>query len=114
MALVSAFMAENQTVTLEDVRRVAELAQLELTAEEEGRMLRDLSAILQHVRQLNALDTATVEPLAQIAELLASAEGQAATLRTDEIRSSLDRGVVLASAPAADSTYFKVPKVIER
>jgi len=114
MALVFAFMAENQAVTLEDVRRVAELANLELTSDEESRMLRDLGAILGHVQQLNALDTAAVEPLAQIAELLTGVEGRAAALRVDEIRPSLDREPVLAGAPSADSTYFKVPKVIER
>jgi len=113
-ALVFAFMAENQAVTLEDVRRVAELANLELTSDEESRMLRDLGAILGHVQQLNALDTAAVEPLAQIAELLTGVEGRAAALRVDEIRPSLDREPVLAGAPSADSTYFKVPKVIER
>jgi aspartyl-tRNA(Asn)/glutamyl-tRNA(Gln) amidotransferase subunit C len=107
-------MAENQAVTLEDVRRVAELAHLELTSDEETRMLRDLSAILEHVQQLNGLDTAAVEPLAQIAELLTGVEGRAAALRADEVCPSLDRAPVLASAPAADSTYFKVPKVIER
>ena len=44
-------------VTIEDVRRVAELANLELTAEEEPRMQRDLNAILGHIAQLNELDT---------------------------------------------------------
>jgi aspartyl-tRNA(Asn)/glutamyl-tRNA(Gln) amidotransferase subunit C len=114
MALVFAFMAENQAVTLEDVRRVAELANLELTSDEESRMLRDLGAILGHVQQLNAMDTAAVEPLAQIAELLTGVEGRATALRADEICPSLDREPVLASATSADSTYFKVPKVIER
>ncbi len=114
MALVFALMAENQTVTLEDVRRVAELANLELTSDEETRMLRDLSAILGHVQQLNTLDTAAVEPLTQIAELLSGAEGTRTALREDEIRPSLDREPVLAGAPSADATYFKVPKVIER
>jgi hypothetical protein len=49
-------MTEPAGVTIEDVRRVAELANLELTAEEEPRMQRDLNAILGHIAQLNELD----------------------------------------------------------
>lgn len=109
-------MADNQTVTLEDVRRVAELAHLDLTPAEEGQMLRDLGAILGHVQQLSALDTAQVEPLAQIAELFParSLDQDNEALRRDEVRPSLNRSPVLAEAPLADATYFKVPKVIER
>lgn len=93
---------------------MAELAQLELTSDEETRMQRDLSAILDYVQQLNELDTAKVEPLAQIAELFHEAEQENASLREDEVRASLDRKRVMASAPVADESYFKVPKVIER
>lgn len=107
-------MTERDAVSLEDVRRVAELAQLELTTEEETRMQRDLSAILGYVQQLNELDTANVEPLAQIAELLHGAEQENASLRADEVRASLDRTCVMQSAPVTDESYFKVPKVIER
>ena len=39
-------MSERASVTIDDVRRVAELANLELTSEEEPRMQRDLNAIL--------------------------------------------------------------------
>ncbi len=50
-------MSGQAGVSIEDVRRVAELANLELTAEEEPRMQRDLNAILDHIAQLNELDT---------------------------------------------------------
>ena len=46
-------------VTIEGVRRVAELANLELTAVEEPRMQRDLNAVLGYVEQLNELDMET-------------------------------------------------------
>ena len=107
-------MTERDAVSLEDVRRVAELAQLEMSSDEETRMQRDLSAILGYVQQLNELDTAKVEPLAQIAALLHGAERENASLREDEVRASLERKRVMASAPVADESYFKVPKVIER
>ena len=112
-------MNASKTITLEDVRRVAELASLELTAEEETRMQRDLDAILGHVMQLNELDTKDVPAMAQVSEILAAeAQKNAATgaenLRADVARPSLDRPVVMATAPESDGACFKVPKVIER
>jgi aspartyl-tRNA(Asn)/glutamyl-tRNA(Gln) amidotransferase subunit C len=106
-------MSESGTVSVEDVRRVAELASLELTAEEETNMLRDLNAILGHVSQLNELDTSQVPPMSQVSEVIG--DGQTPNvLRADEVRPSLDRAVVMACAPETDGVFFKVPKVIER
>jgi len=105
-------MSDSATVSVEDVRRVAELANLELTAEEETHMLRDLNAILAHVSQLNELDTSAVEPMAQVSEVIGS--GQQSALRPDEVRPCLDRAHVMACAPETDGIFFKVPKVIER
>jgi aspartyl-tRNA(Asn)/glutamyl-tRNA(Gln) amidotransferase subunit C len=99
-------------VTLEDVGRVAELANVELTPEESGKMLLDLNAILDYVAELNELDTAGVAPLAQVSEL-AYAAGTT-VVRADVTVPSLDRAVVMREAPETDGTFFKVPKVIER
>lgn len=108
-------MSERFSVTLDDVRRVAELANLELTAEEEPRMQRDLSAILGHIAQLNELETSGVPAMAQVSEMLgAVAEATGAELRPDVVRPSVDRAVVMAAAPETDGRFFKVPKVIER
>jgi aspartyl-tRNA(Asn)/glutamyl-tRNA(Gln) amidotransferase subunit C len=102
-------------VTVEDVRRVAELANLELTAEEEPRMQRDLNAILGHIAQLNELDTSGVPAMAQVGEMLGGiADATGASLRADMVRPSLDRAAVMAEAPESDGRFFKVPKVIER
>lgn len=108
-------MSETGAVTIEDVRRVAELANLELTSEEEPLMQRDLNAILGHIAQLSELDTADVPAMAQVGEMLGSeihANGE--DLRLDEVRPSVDRKAVMASAPETDGRFFKVPKVIER
>jgi aspartyl-tRNA(Asn)/glutamyl-tRNA(Gln) amidotransferase subunit C len=99
-------------VTVEEVERVAELAQLELAPEEKPGMVRDLNAILDYVAELNELDTAGVMPLSQVTEL--EGAGGAGSLRADELRPSLDRSDVMAQAPETDGTFFKVPKVIER
>jgi aspartyl-tRNA(Asn)/glutamyl-tRNA(Gln) amidotransferase subunit C len=106
-------MSQSETVTVEDVRRVAELASLELTPEEEPRMLRDLNAILGHVAQLNELDTSNVPPMAQVSEVLGSGD-EVTVLRSDAVVPSLDRATVMACAPETDGVFFKVPKVIER
>lgn len=106
-------MSESQTVSVEEVRRVAELANLELVPEEETRMVRDLNAILGYVAQLNELDTSTIAPMAQVNEVIAGSQVET-VLRKDEVRPCLDRKEVMAVAPETDGVFFKVPKVIER
>lgn len=102
-------------VSLEEVRRVAELANLQLTAEEEPRMQRDLNAILEHIARLSQLDTSDIEPMAQVGELLGRTSGSAGeSLRMDIVRPSIDRRAVMATAPETDGRFYKVPKVIER
>ena len=124
-------MSAPERVTLADVRHVAALAHLELTAAEEPVMARDLNAILGYIDQLNELDTQAVEPMAQVSQILpppsldlqtqrpsdkesqpVNATGSA--LRDDVVRPSVDRALVLAEAPETDARFFKVPKVIER
>ncbi len=116
--------AKPEPVPLEQVLRVAELAQLELREDEQQEMLRDLNAILGHVAQLNELDTRDVAPMTQVnavmhgdANVTSESQGSIASgnvLRDDTQRPSLDRAKVMATAPETDGTYFKVPKVIER
>ena len=102
-------------VTVKDVERVAELAHLELGPEEVEPMLRDLNAILDYVAELNQLDTAGIEPLAQASELMVEQKSFAHSLpRPDRLEPPLARPVVMAQAPETDGAFFKVPKVIER
>jgi aspartyl-tRNA(Asn)/glutamyl-tRNA(Gln) amidotransferase subunit C len=102
-----------QRVSVEDVERVAELAHLELAADETPGMVHDLNAILDYVAELNELDTSGVAPLAQVSEMSQGA-GMANTLREDRPRPSLERAGVMPQAPESDGVFFKVPKVIER
>ena len=109
-------------VTREDVRHVAALASLELTAAEEVSMERDLNAILGYVAELNELDTSSIAPMSQVSEILAAhgprdevgGGSSPSALRADEPRPSLPRPIVMRQAPATDGSFFKVPKVIER
>src|ERR1700683_3772982 len=101
------------SVSEQDVDRVAELANLELTISEKAQMLRDLNSVLGYFAQLNELDTSSVPPMAQVADLLAQGREliiAAQHLRADEIAPSLSREPVLDSAPDADGIFFKVPK----
>ena len=106
-----------------DVLHVAELANLELTAEERARMLKDLNSILEYVDRLNQLDTAGVPPMAQISDRCgvdqrkSGSERFAYASRDDVLhglRPSLERQQALTNAPATDGEFFKVPKVIEK
>jgi aspartyl-tRNA(Asn)/glutamyl-tRNA(Gln) amidotransferase subunit C len=99
-------------VSVEDVERVAELAHLELAADETPGMVHDLNAILDYVAELNELDTSGVAPLAQVSEL--EGAGGASSLREDHPRPSLERTSVMPLAPESNGVFFKVPKVIER
>ena len=105
------------TVSLQDVERVAELANLELTNTEKTAMLRDLNSVLDYFGELNQLDTSSVPAMAQIADQVREEtlpSGPAPTMRADEIAPSLERQQVMAAAPDTDGVFFRVPKVIER
>ncbi len=102
-------------ITDKDVSYVADLANLELTAQERGRMLRDLNSILEYIDRLNELDTANVPPMAQTAVPAEAAAGATSTiLRADQLLPCLPRQAVLENAPDSDGEFFKVPRVIEK
>jgi aspartyl-tRNA(Asn)/glutamyl-tRNA(Gln) amidotransferase subunit C len=91
-------------VTPETVDHVARLAHLSLTAEEKATFARQLDDVLAYAESIQALDTASVEPMSHAAG--------AGGLRADEPRPGIDRDTVLAEAPDADSGLFRVPRVI--
>jgi len=110
-------------VTEKDVAYVADLANLELSAEERSGMVRDLNSILDYVDRLNELDTSNVEAMAQVSDRYdvgAAEQGSnrfAYATREDileGLRKSLKQEVALENAPDSDGTFFRVPKVIER
>ena len=121
-----------------DVLYVAELANLELTPEERGLLLRDLNSILEYVEILKEVDTTGVEPMAQTSDRFGVDTGATGTTRfayaaradvatpacADEApaqadsyassKRSLPHDEALANAPESDGKFFQVPKVIER
>jgi aspartyl-tRNA(Asn)/glutamyl-tRNA(Gln) amidotransferase subunit C len=99
-------------VTEKEVNYVADLANLELTAEERTRMVRDLNNILQYVDTLGELETTNVAPMAQVMTPGVTELGY--SRREDVRRPSLPHDEVLSNSPAPHADFFKVPKVIER
>ena len=97
-------------ITEKDVRYVGALANLELSDAEVLRLAADMDAILTYVEKLNELDTAAVEPMAQV--LYDAPEDVA--MRADRERPSFPQNKALANAPESGAGHFKVSKVIER
>ncbi len=90
----------------EDVRRIAHLARLEVSAEEVERTRDQLNNILAFVEQLQAVDTAGVTPMAHAVDVVQR-------LRQDAVTESDRRQDFQAVAPEAEAGLYLVPKVIE-
>jgi aspartyl-tRNA(Asn)/glutamyl-tRNA(Gln) amidotransferase subunit C len=89
-----------------DVKYVAHLARLNLTAEEEEKFGAQLGQILTNVAKLNQLDVSQVEPTAHAIPLVN-------VTRPDEIRPSISNEEALRNAPAKANGLFIVPKIVE-
>lgn len=90
----------------EQVRHVARLARLSLSAEEVATYGQQLSAILDAVETLSTVDTTGVEPTSVV--------GSAAPeLRDDVVAGELGAERALANAPQRSGSSFAIPKVLE-
>ena len=96
------------SLSIDEVRRIAVLARLKLSPEEERVFQGQLSAILAYVEQLEELDVSDVEPMTH-----ALAAGDPLPLREDVVRESLPPEDALANAPGREGTCFQVPRIIE-
>jgi aspartyl-tRNA(Asn)/glutamyl-tRNA(Gln) amidotransferase subunit C len=92
-------------ITLNEVRRIADLANLEFSDQECEELASQLSDVLDYIETLKELDTAGVSPTSHLQE-----SGEA--FREDEVRPSLSEAEALANAPERGGGLFKVPKVI--
>jgi aspartyl-tRNA(Asn)/glutamyl-tRNA(Gln) amidotransferase subunit C len=94
------------SLTLQQVRRVADLARLEISDAEAESTLVQLNGILALIEQMQAVDTSGVAPMAHAQDL-----GQ--RLREDEVTESDRRDAFQAVAPEAEAGLYLVPQVIE-
>ncbi len=96
-------------ITEQDITKIAALAQLELTADEQQSIAPQLASIIAYVEQLNELDTSQVEPA--LGGLTPEGE-RTDVAREDNVRPSLGQKVALAEAPDPSHGHFRVPKVL--
>jgi len=96
-------------ITQSEVEKIADLANLELTAEEKNSLSIQLAAIVEYFDQLNELDTSAVEPWKQLSagEMITSY-----TTREDRVEAGLGQEKALDQAPDSDEGQFLVPRVI--
>ena len=85
--------------------KVAKLARLDLTPEHLERMTAQLSGMLEHFADIDALDLGEVVPMTQPYPLQN-------VFREDVVAPSLDRDEVLAAAPEAENGRFRVPPIL--
>jgi len=90
----------------ESVQRIATLARLRLTADEESEITGQLDRILTYMDKLNELDTANIEVFTHGIDNLSA-------LREDKVTNQPNTDALLANVPDRDGNFFKVPKIIE-
>jgi aspartyl-tRNA(Asn)/glutamyl-tRNA(Gln) amidotransferase subunit C len=93
-------------ISRSDVEHVARLARLGLTDDEIDLMQGQLSRILEAIGKLQAVDTSSVGPTAQVIAL-------ENVMRPDAVRDGLERDAALANAPLRDGDHVRVPLVLE-
>ena len=91
----------------EQVRKVAHLARLELTSEEEELFTSQLRSILDYFEQLNELDVEKVQPTTRAIDV-------SNVTRPDKLQPYPNREEILQSAPEQEGEYFKVPKIMNQ
>ena len=94
------------SLTLEQVRRIAHLARIEVSEAEAMTTLGHLNGIFQLIEQMQAVDTTGVEPMAH-------AQDVSQRLRDDAVSEPDRRAAYQAVAPETEAGLYLVPKVIE-
>jgi aspartyl-tRNA(Asn)/glutamyl-tRNA(Gln) amidotransferase subunit C len=90
----------------EQIHKVALLARLALTPEEEAQYTTQLGSILDYFEQLSELDVTDVEPTTRAIDM-------SNITRVDELKVWGDHDAILDNAPDQDGDFFKVPKIME-
>lgn len=92
-------------ITADDVRKVAQLARLELPEETISTYTGQLERILDYVDQLQAVDTEGVSPTTRAVEVINAT-------RDDRVVATDVREELLDQAPQRDGDFFRVPKIL--
>lgn len=89
------------------IQQLAHLARLEFDEAGTEEMKKDMNRMLDFVKKLDELDTENVEPLIYMNE-------EYNVWREDEVKGQVNQKEALKNAPEHDTTYFKVPKVVDK
>ena len=90
----------------EDIRRVANLARIETSRDEENRLLLQMSGIFDLIGQMQAVDTTGIKPMSH-------AQNVTQRLRDDVVTEADQRELFQSIAPQTESGLYLVPQVIE-
>jgi aspartyl-tRNA(Asn)/glutamyl-tRNA(Gln) amidotransferase subunit C len=93
-------------LSLTEVQHIAQLARLELSAEEMERYRQQLSEILEYAARLQTVNTSQTLPTASVLP-------PHNVLRADKPRPGLETCELLANAPQAEDDQFRVPPVLD-
>ena len=94
------------SLSLEQVRRVAQLARIEISDAEAETTRGHLNGIFALIEEMQAVDTRGIEPMAHAQDL-------AQRLRPDAVTETNRREAYQAVSPEVEAGLFLVPKVIE-
>ncbi len=89
----------------EQVRKVAHLARLELTSEQEEQFTTQLGSILEYFEQLSELDVSKVQPTTRAIDV-------SNVTRPDNLQPFTNQQAILDSAPDQEGEFFKVPQIL--
>tara|TARA_Y100001968_G_scaffold56878_1_gene47975 strand:- start:34 stop:321 length:288 start_codon:yes stop_codon:yes gene_type:complete len=92
-------------ISSSDVRKVAQLARLELPEDQIETYTAQLEEILSYVQQLQEIDTQDVPPTTRAVEVVNS-------MREDLVEINSFREDILNQAPHREGDFFRVPKII--
>ena len=93
-------------LTLDDVKRVAHLARIEISDADAEHVLRDLVDIFGLIEQMQAVDVSGIEPMAHGQDIVLR-------LREDVVTESDQHALFQSVAPRVEADLYLVPKVIE-
>jgi aspartyl-tRNA(Asn)/glutamyl-tRNA(Gln) amidotransferase subunit C len=94
------------SLSTEDVKRIAHLSRIEVTEDEAHAALQKLSGILGLIEQMQAVNTAGIEPMSHSQDVTQR-------LRDDVVTETNQRELFQSIAPAVENGLYLVPKVIE-
>jgi len=94
------------SLTLDDVRRIARLARLDVSAAEAEKTRDQLNGILSFIEQLQSVDTTGIEPMAHAVDVVQR-------LRPDAVAEVDHRDAFQAVAPETEAGLYLVPRVVE-